>query len=142
LFFQHFVAIIEARNLKKNLYEVKETEAVYTHAEDRKKPRPSIINLERLNGGEENEAEAVDGMMQLINEIDLSIKPPTEPIFYYYKRWIWIIFPWACLQTDRKYNFSDLIAECYSSNIRYLSVHDEYILFECNAPSNKTPRRS
>ena len=61
----------------------------------------------------------------LIDDIDLTIEPERPPSFYYYKRWIWMIFPWVCMSVNKKQTFSDLISKCYSSNIRYLSVEEE-----------------
>ena len=60
-----------------------------------------------------------------MDEIDLEIKPEQEPCFYYYKRWIWIIFPWACLSIRPDLNFSDMIARCYSSATKYMRIEEE-----------------
>jgi len=67
-----------------------------------------------------------------INNIDLTIQTSPEPTYYYYKRWIWMIFPWACLQSDKRYSFSDIIQECYNGSLNYISVDDEEILSKCN----------
>lgn len=58
-------------------------------------------------------------------DIDLNIEPDPEPTFYFYKRWLWLIFPWACLSIDQECIFSDVIAKCFSSDTRYMSVRDE-----------------
>jgi hypothetical protein len=42
----------------------------------------------------------LDKMQKIINDIDLNIDQEIPPSFYYYKRWLWMTFPWACLQTD------------------------------------------
>jgi len=46
-----------------------------------------------------------------------------EPTFYYYKRWLWMMYPWVCLSS--KNNFSKIIYECFSSATEYISVPDE-----------------
>lgn len=45
--------------------------------------------------------------------------------FYFYKRWIWIMFPWACMSIDPKSIFSDQIHRCFSSDLHYIKVVDE-----------------
>jgi len=45
------------------------------------------------------------------------------PTFYYYKRWLWMMFPWVTLSF--KMNYSRIIYECYSSATKYISVPDE-----------------
>ena len=69
-----------------------------------------------------------DPIMKLLKEVDLNLETSITPSFYYYKRWLWICFPWICLQSDQRYNFSSLIRECYDSNIKYLSVQDDMSL--------------
>lgn len=71
---------------------------------------------------------ALEPMQKAINDIDLNIEKEIPPSFYYYKRWLWMIFPWACLQTDQRFTFSKLINQCYSSNLRYLSVQEDKML--------------
>lgn len=66
-----------------------------------------------------------DTTQQKIDEIDLNFQEALKPSFYYYKRWVWMIFPWICLSINKKQTFSDLISKCYSTNIRYLSVKEE-----------------
>lgn len=78
-------------------------------------------------------AQHEDQTLRLANDIDLHIDPMKPPAFYYYKRWLWVMFPWACIQTDKTFNFSAMIAKCYSSNIRYLSVTEDKLL------TNRTP---
>ena len=71
---------------------------------------------------------AIEPIQRVIDDIELKIKDHPEPSYYYYKRWLWMIFPWACLQTDRKFNFSNLINQCYSSNMGYLSFDEDKLL--------------
>lgn len=92
-----------------------------------------------------------DNLAKAIHEIDLNLEPNITPSFYYYKRWLWIAFPWLCLQPDKRYNYSNLIYECYSSNLKYLSVGDDMLLterrtlssrFNQNRKRNKTEKTS
>ncbi|EGR26947.1 TPR repeat protein [Ichthyophthirius multifiliis] len=46
-----------------------------------------------------------------------------SPSNYYYKRWLWIQFPWACLSLECDY--SAKLKECFSSPIEYMSVKKE-----------------
>jgi hypothetical protein len=57
--------------------------------------------------------------------LDLGIEPEKETSYYHYKRWIWIIFPWICMSTDPNCSFSEVIAKCYSSATKYMSVKEE-----------------
>ena len=45
--------------------------------------------------------------------------------FYFYKRWIWIMFPWACMSIEPGGSFSDLIHKCFSNDLHYIKVMDE-----------------
>ena len=76
----------------------------------------------------EDDGKIPDEMLKVINEIDLAIEEDVPPKFYYYKRWLWMTFPWACLQTDQRFSFSNLINQCYSFNLRYLSVEEDKLL--------------
>ncbi len=53
----------------------------------------------------------------------LQTKEQAQPTFYYYKRWLWMMFPWVTLSF--KMNYSRIIYECYSSATKYISVPDE-----------------
>ena len=48
-----------------------------------------------------------------------------ESTDYYYKRWIWIQFPWACMSIDKNCDYSTVIKQCFSSATDYMSVEDE-----------------
>ncbi|CAK67173.1 unnamed protein product (macronuclear) [Paramecium tetraurelia] len=48
-----------------------------------------------------------------------------ESTDYYYKRWIWIQFPWACMSIDKNCDYSVVIKQCFSSATDYMSVEDE-----------------
>jgi aminopeptidase-like protein len=45
----------------------------------------------------EGTIKALEPMQKIINDIDLNIDQEIPPSFYYYKRWLWMTFPWACL---------------------------------------------
>lgn len=45
--------------------------------------------------------------------------------FYFYKRWIWIMFPWACMSVEPNGSFSDRIHKCFSNDLHYIKVMDE-----------------
>lgn len=51
-----------------------------------------------------------------------SAKPKS---FYFYKRWVWIMFPWACMSIEDDGAFSDEMHKCFSSDLRYIKVADE-----------------
>lgn len=85
------------------------------------------MEMMELNNKDERQKNQ-EPMQKLINEIDLNIDREIPPSFYYYKRWLWMTFPWACLQTDQRFSFSALISQCYSSNLRYLSVEEDRLL--------------
>lgn len=81
-------------------------------------------------GRDEDELDNLDQLGRQIREIDLNIHEIPPPSYYYYKRWLWMTFPWVCLQTDQRFSFSSLISKCYSSTIRYLSVEEDQHLTE------------
>ncbi len=53
-------------------------------------------------------------------EFELNQKPPTN---YYYKRWIWMQFPWVCM--TMKSDYSDKLRKCFTSPTSYMSVSEE-----------------
>lgn len=69
--------------------------------------------------------------LQIMDEIDLEIKPEKDPSFYYYKRWIWIIFPWICMTVKDELDFSKVIARCYSSATKYMRIDEEKQFYRC-----------
>ena len=73
----------------------------------------------------------VDEYTQMIMGIDLTIEPPANKHFYYYKRWVWMNFPLICLSKE-KTNFSDLMAYCYSESKSSLDYEqDRSIYINC-----------
>ena len=56
---------------------------------------------------------------------------PTEKrkkSYFHYKRWIWIMFPWACITSIRSLPFSYLISRCFEAPTKYLSVLEEKVI--------------
>lgn len=136
MFFNHFKEILKERKSKRILKGYDDPEV-----SSKKEPKGFLLVNEEgktqiLEEGEDEEESPdqneQDVLAKAIHEIDLNLEPKIEPSFYYYKRWIWIAFPWICLQQDKRYNYSTLINECYSSNLKYLSVSDDMLLTECS----------
>jgi hypothetical protein len=127
-FMKYFQELINDKKIKKN--HNKDPDA-YTHPdfeinEDvelddnvKKDGKLAFLSVKTEKGKQESISQAV------IDNIDLTIEPETPPKFYYYRRWLWMIFPWVCMSVQKKQTYSELIHKCYSSNIRYLSVDEE-----------------
>ena len=81
----------------------------------------------------DEEEEFPDETSKVLNTINLKFASVKDPTYYYYKRWLWIIFPWACMKSSKKYDYSRIIAKCFSSNIRYLSVAEDRLLTNCSS---------
>lgn len=47
--------------------------------------------------------------------------------FYYYKRWIWIIFPWACLSSKDSTNYSNQMEYLFSIGHGNISEQNEQL---------------
>ena len=45
--------------------------------------------------------------------------------YYFYKRWMWIMFPWACMSIEKDGVYSDQIHRCFESDLKYIKVVDE-----------------
>lgn len=45
--------------------------------------------------------------------------------YFHYKRWIWVMFPWACMCSKDKVPFSYLMSRCFESATQYMSVVEE-----------------
>ncbi|CAD8212015.1 unnamed protein product [Paramecium pentaurelia] len=90
----------------------------------------------------ENEEEPSENVDQLAEELNHKLKKviqqkeenlsqdqlqsnERESTDYYYKRWIWIQFPWACMSIDKNCDYSTVIKQCFSSATDYMSVEDE-----------------
>jgi hypothetical protein len=57
-----------------------------------------------------------------IQETELSELVPT---YYYYKRWVWLIFPQACMIQKKSCNFSDTMTKSNMSSTKSMNVLDE-----------------
>ena len=131
-FRDHFVKIIaEKYAYKTKQKERDEDEQAPHHHKGRRTTLDSDEEArphERTKSTEEALAEHVElrhDYQLRIDEIDLEIKKEKDPSYYYYKRWIWIIFPWACLSIKTELNFSEVIARCYSSATKYMRIDEE-----------------
>jgi hypothetical protein len=127
-FREHFVEIMKEKYLfKKKRFERSDSDDKYcfyykdSSANDGDQNKLNI-DYSEMTKGEVKKMHKYDIM---IDDIDLQIKPPKEASFYYYKRWIWIIFPWACMSINPEKNFSEVIGKCYSSATEYMKIEDE-----------------
>ena len=75
-----------------------------------------------------NEDAQIDAYTKMILDIDLSIEGEQPRKFYYYKRWVWMNFPWICL-SDEQVPYSQLIGFCYSDNNSLLDNQQEAIIY-------------
>lgn len=126
-FLKHFFDLIDEKKTKKALNDYQDNEEpefeIATKKED-----DEVFDNKKMEQFKENAKDKVvtkDLTQKRIEEIDLTIEPARKPSFYYYKRWLWMMFPWVCMSVNKKQTFSELINKCYSSNIRYLSVEEE-----------------
>jgi len=53
--------------------------------------------------------------------------PKRKTTYFHYKRWVWIMFPWACISSIRGLPFSYLITRCFEHPTKYLSVREEKV---------------
>ena len=67
---------------------------------------------------------AIGGLKQL----DFLVQDPKA---YFYKRWLWIIFPWSCLYISPSENFSSVIGRFQFDGTDYLSSKILEILEFC-----------
>ncbi len=135
MFFNHFRKILKENISRKitiveePIHQIHETKTEKTDNENTKDQRGSFKKL--VHDETTFKEPDIDPIIKAMKEVDLTLEPDIKPSYYYYKRWLWITFPWICLQPDRRYNFSALIRECYSSNMKYISVSDDMLLTEC-----------
>lgn len=131
-FIDYFRALVKQRKTTKKLYQEDESKPCYFYDDDEdKKKMHSLAELEMESMKEAtNPVEFDTRLDKAIHEISLNIDQIVPPSYYYYKRWVWMMFPWACLQTNPIFNYSDLINQCYSSQLRYLSGEEDRLLTE------------
>lgn len=48
-----------------------------------------------------------------------------QPSYYYYKRWLWIIFPWACMSDNVHKNYSEQIKISQGNNNTCMTFEEE-----------------
>jgi hypothetical protein len=127
-FMKYFEELINDKKIKKNHnkdpdaitnFDFEVDEDVELDDNVKKDGKLAFLSVKTEKGKQESITQAV------IDNIDLTIEPETPPKFYYYRRWLWMIFPWVCMSVKKKQTYSELINKCYSSNIRYLSVDEE-----------------
>ena len=126
-FVDHFLTILDEKYSFKKKYTNKRVDEVCFIVRDNKYDENDSSDIMRM-GNVESE---VDAATKLILEIDLSIEKPQPRLYYYYKRWLWMNFPWICLSKERL-DFSTLIAFCFSDDRSSLDNSQEAILyFKC-----------
>jgi hypothetical protein len=94
--------------------------AEYYHSEDIKRPTE-----EGIKQAHESETRPIQTLIESQDGHDENHQ--FGPSFFHYKRWIWVMFPWACMFARKKYYFSYTISRCYSSDTQYLSVAEEKV---------------
>lgn len=65
-----------------------------------------------------------------VKKIEEEFMEDHSPTDYYYKRWLWIQFPWTCLSV--RCDYSAKMKSCFSSAIKYMSVNEEKLLTKRN----------
>lgn len=126
-FIEYFHNILNEKYSFKKKYNKKNQEnyAFKIEDEDEEKKNPDEIML--MN----DQKDVVDNYTKMILDIDLSIEKSQPKMFYYYKRWIWMNYPWITLSKER-IDFSHLIAFCYSDDKSFLNNEQEAALyFKC-----------
>jgi hypothetical protein len=143
-FRDHFVQILEERNAHRE------------RAKQRDEDEMMIVSKQLDDSTEQEETSAKKAVDQstfhkddeyfkhkylsMMDDIDLQIRPEKDPSFYYYKRWIWIIFPWICMSVKEELNFSEVIARCYSSATKYMRIDEEKQFYRGRLLSSSRPR--
>ena len=55
-------------------------------------------------------------LQKIVKELDLAIEPSKQLEYYYYKRWIWQVFPWACMSPLKIHKYSDYMKKSYTKD--------------------------
>ena len=74
-----------------------------------------------------SKSESASQYYNMMVDINLQISQNVQPAYYYYKRWIWIMFPWITLSNSD--NFSTTIQKCYSNVNTYIDTHEEHLYY-------------
>jgi len=98
-------------------------EAAHDDASDQRSNFKKNVKGSVFGGEEKKDAEGKEGGHHHHQGKKEEKRVEVEPTFYYYKRWLWMMYPWVCLSS--KNNFSKIIYECFSSATEYISVPDE-----------------
>lgn len=64
-------------------------------------------------------------LLNLGKELNLAIQPKKKATYYYYKRWLWLIFPWACLSAEEGFKYSNVMKQCYTNDTKGIRVKEE-----------------
>lgn len=95
-------------------------------SDDPKKNHPGLYNI--ITKIVKREADKQK--YKIGREIDLTIKPHNQKKYYYYKRWLWMMFPWACLSHKNEFIYSNFMKICYSDNDKGIRFKEEKKLVE------------
>ncbi|EAS04845.2 Sm protein (macronuclear) [Tetrahymena thermophila SB210] len=96
-----------------------DSENVELKTENQNGGMPSFIDKDKSKKKKKCHPQIIT-LSQLRESYYLKERLPTN---YYYKRWLWVQFPWACLSL--KCDYSAKLKECFSSPIEYMSVKKE-----------------
>jgi hypothetical protein len=126
-FIENFKKMIVKRNSKiKLLVQEEQKELLFKELETNKKEGVNIFKEGQADN--EEEEKEIPGHKEFLNKaenINLAITPHKNKKFYFYKRWLWLIFPWACLSPERGYKYSDVIKKCYTGENRSIRMRQE-----------------
>ena len=118
-FLDHFHGILKKKNAHRFKKIQNESKPFFEVDEG-----PSEFKLNGNFSEMDNDEPEIDPYTQQIMDIDLAIAPVADPGFYYYKRWIWMNFPWISLARMHQ-GFSDIIQGCFSRGSSYINHKDE-----------------
>lgn len=134
LFINTFKQMIEDRKIKTQiLKEVDDSEYLFKVYNEEKKEQLNIFQETSNNTGakyvpssESHEAKfSALKLFDLGRELNLAIEPKKKSTYYYYKRWLWLIFPWACLSAEEEFKYSYVMKKCYSDETKGMRLRDE-----------------
>lgn len=100
------------------------------HGQQNSKDYIAMTDLaERRDSDSKSEPKLVRDKSRLFSPRDivpLNLNETKNPRkYYFYKRWVWIMYPWACMSIKGDGVFSDQMRKCFSSDLRYIKVGEE-----------------
>lgn len=134
LFINTFKQMIEADKTKTQiLKEVDDSEFLFKVYNEEKKQLLNIFQEKSNPTGEKYSptSESNEGkfaplkLFDLGKDLNLAIQPKKKATYYYYKRWLWLIFPWACLSAEEELKYSYVMKKCYSDETKGMRLRDE-----------------